>query len=75
MKGKYMKKINDDTETSGIVTFHPKYHEKVKRFVEIEKKENKKTQEGGRVPFSSAADKRTIAGIREGSPSDLWGRY
>ena len=29
--------INDDTETSGIVTFHPKYHEKDKRFVEIEK--------------------------------------
>ena len=67
--------INDDTETSGIVTFHPKYHEKVKRFAEIEKKENKKTQEGGRVPFSSAADREQLLELGKGSPSDLWRRY
>ena len=41
-RGGCMKKLIMDTETSGIVTFHPKYREKVKRFAEIEKKENKK---------------------------------
>ena len=59
-EGEVYEEINDDTETSGIVTFHPKYHEKVKRFAGIEKKENKKTQEGGRVPFSSAADREQL---------------
>ena len=58
-KGVY-EEINDDTETSGIVTFHPKYREKAERFAEIEKKENKKTQEGGRVPFSSAVDREQL---------------
>ena len=59
-EGGVYEEINDDTETSGIVTFHPRYHEKAKRFAEIEKKENKKTQEGGRVPFSSAADREQL---------------
>ena len=73
-KGVY-EEINDDTETSGIVTFHPKYREKAERFAEKEKKENKKTQEGGRVPFSSVADREQLLEIRKGSPSDLWRRY
>ena len=59
-EGEVYEEINDDIETSGIVTFHPKHHEKVKRFAEIEKKEKKKTQEGGRVPFSSAADREQL---------------
>ena len=59
-EGEVYEEIKDDTETSGIVAFHPKHHEKVKRFAEIEKKENKKTQEGGRVPFSSAADREQL---------------
>ena len=42
------------------MTFHPKHHEKVKEFTEKEKKEKKKTQEGGRVPFSSAADREQL---------------
>ena len=59
-EGEVYEEINDDIETSGIVTFHPKHHEKVKRFAEKEKKEKKKTQEGGRVPFSSAADREQL---------------
>ena len=59
-EGGVYEEINDDTETSGIVTFHPRYCEKAKGFAEIGKKENKKTQEGGRVPFSSAADREQL---------------
>ena len=67
-EGGLYEEINDDTETSGVVTFHPKYREKVKRFAEIEKKENKKTQEGGRVPFSSAADREQLLEIGKVPP-------
>ena len=59
-EGEVYEEINEDIETSGIVTFHPKHHEKVKGFTEKEKKEKKKTQEGGRVPFSSAADREQL---------------
>ena len=59
-EGEVYEEINEDVETSGIVTFHPKHHEKVKEFTEKEKKEKKKTQEGGRVPFSSAADREQL---------------
>ena len=59
-EGEVYEEINEDIETSGIVTFHPKHHEKVKEFTEKEKKEKKKTQEGGRVPFSSAADREQL---------------
>ena len=41
-EGEVYEEIRDDTETSGIVAFHPKHHEKVRRFAEIEKKENEK---------------------------------
>ena len=59
-EGEVYEEINEDIETSGIVTFHPKHHEKVKEFTEKEKKEKKKTQEGGWVPFSSAADREQL---------------
>ena len=59
-EGEVYEEINEDIETSGIVTFHPKHHEKVKEITEKEKKEKKKTQEGGRVPFSSAADREPL---------------
>ena len=41
-EGGLYEEINDDTETSGVVTFHPKYREKVKRFAEIEKRKIRK---------------------------------
>ena len=59
-EGGVYEEINEDMDTSGIVAFHPKYHEKIRGFVEKEKKEKKKTQEEGRVPFSSAADKEQL---------------
>ena len=71
-EGGVYEEIKEDIDTSGTITFHPKHQEKIKEFTEKEKKEKKKSQEGGRVPFSSAAQ-RTIVGSREGSPSDLWG--
>ena len=37
-EGEVYEEIKDDTETSGIVTFHPKQHEKVKRFAEDREK-------------------------------------
>ena len=59
-EGGVYEEINEDMDTSGIVAFHPKHHEKIRGFVEEEKKEKKKTQEGGRVPFSSAADREQL---------------
>ena len=49
-EGGVYEEINEEMDTSGIVAFHPKHHEKIRGFVEEEKKEKKKTQEGGRVP-------------------------
>ena len=67
-EGGVYEEINEDIETSGIVTFHPKHHEKVKGFTEKEKKEKKKTQEGGRVPFSSAADREQLLEVGKVPP-------
>ena len=58
-KEEVYEEINEGMDTSGTVTFHPKHHEKVRGFVE-EKKKEKKPQEGGRVPFSSAADREQL---------------
>ena len=59
-EGGVYEEINEDMDTSGTVAFHPKHHEKIRGFVEKEKKEKKKTQEGGRVPFSSAVDREQM---------------
>ena len=67
-EGGVYEEINEDIETSGIVTFHPRHHEKVKGFTEREKKEKKKTQEGGRVPFSSAADREQLLEVGKVPP-------
>ena len=67
-EGGVYEEINEDIETSGIVTFHPRHHEKVKGFIEREKKEKKKTQEGGRVPFSSAADREQLLEVGKVPP-------
>ena len=67
-EGEVYEEINEDIETSGIVTFHPKYHEKVEGFTEKEKKEKKKTKEGGRVPFSSAADREQLLEVGKVPP-------
>ena len=67
-EGEVYEEINEDIETSGIVAFHPKHHEKVKGFTEKEKKEKKKTQEGGRVPFSSAADREQLLEVGKVPP-------
>ena len=64
-EGEVYEEINEDIETSGVVTFHPKHHEKVKGFTEEEKK---KTQEGGRVPFSSAADREQLLEVGKVPP-------
>ena len=67
-KGGVYEEINEDMDTSGIVAFHPKHHEKIRGFVEEEKKEKKKTQEGGRVPFSSAADREQLLEVGKVPP-------
>ena len=67
-EGEVYEEINEDIETSGIVTFHPRHHEKVKGFTERERKEKKKTQEGGRVPFSSAADREQLLEVGKVPP-------
>ena len=67
-EGGVYEEINEDEETSGVVTFHPKQHEKNKEFAEKEKKEKKKTQEGGRVPFSSAADREQLLEVGKVPP-------
>ena len=66
--GGVYEEIKEDMETSGMVTFHPKHHEKIKEFAEKEKKEKKKTQEGGRVPFSSAADREQLLEVGKVPP-------
>ena len=67
-EGGVYEEINEDMYTSGIVAFHPKHHEKIRGFVEEEKKEKKKTQEGGRVPFSSAADREQLLEVGKVPP-------
>ena len=67
-EGGVYEEINEDEETSGVVTFHPKQHEKIKEFAEKEKKEKRKTQEGGRVPFSSAADREQLLEVGKVPP-------
>ena len=59
-EGEVYEEISEDMDTSGTVVFHPKHNEKIRGFVEEKKKEKKKTQEGGRVPFSSATDREQI---------------
>ena len=60
--------IKEDIDTSGIITFHPKHHEKIREIAEKEKGEEKKTQEGGRVPFSSAADREQLLEVERVPP-------
>ena len=67
-EGGVYEEINEEIDTSGIVAFHPKHHEKIRGFVEEEKKEKKKTQEGGRVPFSSAADREQLLEVGKVPP-------
>ena len=67
-EGGVCEEINEEMDTSGIVAFHPKHHEKIRGFVEEEKKEKKKTQEGGRVPFSSAADREQLLEVGKVPP-------
>ena len=67
-EGGVYEEINKDMDTSGVVTFHPKHHEKIKGFAEKEKKEKKKTQEGGRVPFSFAADREQLLEVGKVPP-------
>ena len=67
-EGGVYEEINEEMDTSGIVAFHPKHHEKIRGFVEEEKKEKKKTQEGGRVPFSSAADREQLLEVGKVPP-------
>ena len=67
-EGGVYEEINEDMDTSGIMAFHPKHHEKIREFAEKEKKEKKKTQEGGRVPFSSAADREQLLEVGKVPP-------
>ena len=67
-EGGVYEEINEEMDTSGIVAFHPKHHEKIRGFVEEEKKEKRKTQEGGRVPFSSAADREQLLEVGKVPP-------
>ena len=67
-EGGVYEEINEEMDTSGIVAFHPKHHEKIRGFVEEEKKEKKKTQEGGSVPFSSAADREQLLEVGKVPP-------
>ena len=67
-EGGVYEEINEEMDTSGIVAFHPKHHDKIRGFVEEEKKEKKKTQEGGRVPFSSAADREQLLEVGKVPP-------
>ena len=67
-EGGVYEEINEDMETSGIVAFHPKHHEEIKGFAEKDKKEKKKTQEEGRVPFSSAADREQLLEVGKVPP-------
>ena len=60
--------IKDDIDTSGTIIFHPKHHNKVREFAEKEKKKKKESQEGGRVPFSSAADREQLLEIGKVPP-------
>ena len=67
-EGGVYEEIKEDMNTSGIITFHPKHHEKIREFAEKEKKEKKKSQEGGRVPFSSAADSKQLLEVGKVPP-------
>ena len=60
--------IGKGLDTSGTVSFHPEHQEKIGHFVEKEKNEEKKTQEGGRVPFSSAADREQMLEVGKVPP-------
>ena len=60
--------IKDDIDTSEIITFHPKHHDKIREFTEKEKKKKKESQEGGRVPFSSAADREQLLEVGKVPP-------
>ena len=60
--------IKDDRDTSGTISFHPKHHDKVREFAEKEKKGKKESQEGGRVPFSSAADREQLLEVGKVPP-------
>ena len=67
-EGGVYEEINEDMDTSGMVAFHPKHHEKIREFAEKEKKEKKKAQEGSRVPFSSAADREQLLEVGKVPP-------
>ena len=71
---KVYEEIKDDRDTSGTISFHPKYHDKVREFAEKEKKGKKEFQEGGRGTFLLCSRQRTTIRSREGSPSNLWER-
>ena len=62
-KEEVYEEINEDMDTSGVVAFHPKHHEKIKEF-----EKEKKSQEGGRVPFSSAADREQLMEVGKVPP-------
>ena len=67
-EGGVYEEIKEDIDTSGTITFHPKHHDKIREFAEKEKKEKKKSQEGGRVPFSSAADREQLLEVGKVPP-------
>ena len=57
-EGEVYEEIGEDMNTSRTVAIHPKHHEKIKEF-----EKEKQPQEGGRVPFSSAADREQLLGV------------
>ena len=60
--------IKDDKDTSETISFHPKHHDKIREFAEKDKKRKKESQEGGRVPFSSAADREQLLEVGKVPP-------
>ena len=67
-EGGVYEEIKKDMDTSGTVSIHPEHQEKIGGLVEKEKNEKKKTQEGGRVPFSSAADREQMLEVGKVPP-------
>ena len=67
-EGGVYEEIKKGMDTSGTVSLHPEHQEKIGGLVEKENYEKKKTQEGGRVPFSSAADREQMLEVGKVPP-------
>ena len=66
-EGEVYEEIKGESESSGVVSFHPKHEQKIKEFKQKESEESK-PHKGIRVPFSSAADREQMYTVGRVAP-------